>query len=346
MVLERRSAPVFARRTLRSGPGRVLLALIAGAGIAGCGASPSAPKEQIEATPITPPRGAPAPAEIASPQGASAPADAKPVDDATHEARYREVKALLDRDPSLLTPAGVEAFERAVATLDAISNDAKDRYLRANAASLLGLLYEGTARPGKAVGYYRHAAKLVPDDVGPRMALALALRDAKQLPEAVRVQSQVAEDDPANLENWLTLGQMQIESGDKEGAAKTYAAYEVRRKELLDIVTATAKDGSYLGSEEERVAATLALAAANDNGTALGLLYALKSDPSMAVRQAVAKTMGIQRLQGYEKGLRAALEANQDPAVREVLTWALAEVQRDPVQTRPAPTPDAPAGPS
>ena len=82
------------------------------------------------------------------------------------------------------------------------------------------------------------------------------------------------------------------------------------------------------------------MAAAADNGTALALLYALQSDPEPQVRAAIVRTMGTQRLRGYEPALVEHLRTERDADVEEEAKRALAEIRRDPVDSKPAAKPE------
>ena len=119
-----------------------------------------------------------------------------------------------------------------------------------------------------------------------------------------------------------------------EGIA-AYVDYERRRKGLIDGLTLKNKGGEFMVSTEERVGCAEALASATDQGTAIALTYALKSDPEADVRATVASVMGIQRLSVYKPALEAALPKAQGE-VKEAVAWALSEIDRDPV------TPKAP----
>ncbi len=80
----------------------------------------------------------------------------------------------------------------------------------------------------------------------------------------------------------------------------------------------------------ERVGCAEALASATDQGTAIALTYAFKSDPEPSVRSAAAAVMGVQRLTIYKPALEAALPTAAGE-VKESVAWALAEIERDPV---------------
>ena len=238
-------------------------------------------------------------------------------------------------------PAGVPAISRAQQDLELITNHAKDRHLRANASIVLGSLYEQRRQPVQAIAYYRHATKLVPDDAGPHMALALALAAHGDFKEATAAQEQATKLDPDNLENWLALGEMRLKGGDQKGATQAYAGYEMRRRGLLEGLTGK-KDGEFVVAPSERAECALALASASDNGTALALLYALDSDPDAQVRAAVVRTMGIQRLRGYQDALRQRRDTEADAEVRKAIDWALSEIERDPLDSKPGPAPQSP----
>ncbi len=290
--------------------------------LAGCG----------DGSPVTDPAAGAPVAAADAPRRAVA--DAPPSDDVLAE-RLVAAKRVVD-SPGEMNEPQLAAIR---ADLQQISNRAQDRHLRANAALLLGSIHEGRGARSTAIGHYRHATKLVPDDAGPHMVLALALAADSKFNEAAQSQLVAAKLDPDNLENWLALGEMRIKADDRDGATEAYAAYELRRKGLLDGLTLR-KDGAFSSGPEDRAGCARALAAATDNGTALALLYALENEPEASVRKAIVETMGVQRLRGYAApmGKRAAVEP--DAGVKEVLAWAMAEVARDPVDARPAAKPE------
>lgn len=233
-------------------------------------------------------------------------------------------------DPTLATTS---RFFEAKKDLARASNEAKDVHLRANASLLLGLLYEARKDVKAAIAQYRHAAKLVPDDAGPHMALALALAADGRFGDAVEAQKEATTLDPDNLENWLVLGELLVKSGDEEAGAAAYVDYERRRKGLINGLTLAKKDGTYLVGTDERVGCAEALASATDQGTANALIYALKSDPESEVRTTVASVMGLQRLSAYQPALVAALPKAQGE-VKEAIAWALSEIDRAPVEAK------------
>lgn len=247
-------------------------------------------------------------------------------------ARRTEVwRDRITEDPNV---AGSASFFEAKAELTRVSNEAKDIHLRANASLLLGLLYEGRRDVKAAVAQYEHAAKLVPDDAGPHMALALALAADKRFADAAQAQKKATTLDPDNLENWLVLGELLVKSGDKDAGVAAYVDYERRRKGLIDGLTLKNKEGKFLVGTEERAGCAEALASATDQGTAIALTYAFKSDPETDVRAAVAAVMGVQRLEVYKPALLDALPKATEPTLKESIAWALAEIDRDPVKPK------------
>jgi hypothetical protein len=59
------------------------------------------------------------------------------------------------------------------------------------------------------------------------------------------------------------------------------------------------------------------------------------------VRERVAAIMGEQRLVGYQKLLETKLATEQVAEVKQAIEWALAEIQRDPIETAPGPVPES-----
>lgn len=271
-----------------------------------------------------------APAASAPTPTAKAPAA---LDDDALAGRYVAIRERLEGDPA---PSSTEQAALQGQLLE-ISSTARDPHLRANASLLLGSLLEAKGDHTGAIGHYRHAAKLVPEDAGPHMALAAGLAAAGDLPAALAAQQQATELDPDNLENWLALGELSLRTGDKESATLAYVDYERRRKGLIDGLTLKNKAGEYLVSEEERIGCAEALASASDAGTAVALIYALAKDDSAKVRAAVARVMGIQRLRGFQDPLKARVASETDPDAKEAIQWALGEIVRDPVDVEPGP---------
>lgn len=251
----------------------------------------------------------------------------KPMSEDEFAQRTEQWRDRVAADPTLPNTAD---FFRAKTDLSRVSNEAKDIHLRANASLLLGLLYEGRADVKGAIAQYEHASKLVPDDAGPYMALALALSSDKRFGDAANAQKTATTLDPDNLENWLVLGELLVKSGDKEAGIAAYVDYERRRKGLIDGLTLKNKQGAFLVGPPERVGCAEALASATDQGTAIALTYAFKSDPDASVRSAAAAVMGVQRLTFYKPALEAALPTASGE-VKESVAWALSEIDRDPV---------------
>lgn len=249
-------------------------------------------------------------------------------DDDARELRYATIADAFEADPKAAISG--KTFESYKADLQSIVDKAEDKFLRANAAVLLGHMAELRGDNGGAIAYWRHAAKIVPDDAGPYMVLAVGLAADEQWDEAAKIQAKAAELDPNNLENWLALGELRVRAGDKEGATGAYLDYERVRKSLIDGLTGQ-RDNQYVVSADERAQCALNLAAAVDTGTAFALLYALETEPDAKVRAAVAEVMGIQRLEAYNKRLLERAQTEPDPETKTAMQWALSEIGRDPV---------------
>jgi tetratricopeptide (TPR) repeat protein len=268
--------------------------------------------------------------------------EAKPLaelDDDALADRYLALRDRVTRTPELATGNG---FGELSASLSEIANSAKDPHLRANASLLLGSLYETRGDRKTATAHYRHAAKLVPQDAGPWMALAVASAAADDLPAAVEAQARATELDPDNLENWLALGELRYRAGDQAEAAKAYAGYEQRRKGIIDGLTLTNTAGDYIIGEDERIGCAEALASAADAGTAVALSYALANDKSANVRAAVARAMGIHRLEAYQEALTRQLAIETDAAAKEAIEGAMADILADPIRVELGPRPQLP----
>lgn len=220
-----------------------------------------------------------------------------------------------------------------------IADNAADAPLRANANLLLGTLHERAGDPRSAISFYRQTLALLPNEIEPRRVLALALAADGQFEAAIPEQEAVVKDDPDDLEAWLLLGELNIKAGRAEDATKAYAAYEMRRRGLIDGLTLQNKDGTYVMPVDQRAACARALIPARDNGTALALLYALSREPDPAVRQALAEAMGTQRLAGYKQALTDKAAAEAHPEAKAAMLWALQEIERDPLESRPGPVP-------
>jgi Flp pilus assembly protein TadD len=220
-----------------------------------------------------------------------------------------------------------------------IAESAKDVHLRANASLLLGTLYEASGDRRSAVSFYRQVTALLPGDAEPHRVLAMALAMDKQYAAALPEQEHVVKDDPDDLEAWLLLGEIAVKADQKERATEAYAAYEMRRKGLIDGISLKKVDGTFTLPAEQRAACARALIPARDNGTAIALLYALEIETEPAVRAAIVEAMGAQRLAGYKPALTAKLPKETAQEVKEAMIWALAEIERDPLDTRPGPLP-------
>ncbi|MBL4686003.1 MAG: hypothetical protein JKY37_15520 [Nannocystaceae bacterium] len=261
-------------------------------------------------------------------------------DDEARAKRYAQIADGLEADAAAATAGKV--FASSQADLQSILDRADDRFLRINAAILLGHMLELRGDRKGAIAYWRHATKLVPsavgpdgagpDDAGPFMALALGLAGDKQFKAAAVAQATASALDPNNLENWLALGELRIRAGDPEAAATAYVDYERVRASLVNGLTGRKKaDGAFFVSPDERIACARNLAAAIDAGTAMALLYSLQTEPEHIVRMAVAQVMGEQRLQAYAPRLKAQIKTESDGDTKTVMQWALAEIGRDPV---------------
>jgi len=259
-----------------------------------------------------------------------------PLTQAQLEELYRSAKARIEATVNLPEESRAEIE----ADLRRVANEAEDAHLRANASLMLGAMAEARNDQRSAISFYRQAAELIPDEVEVHIVLALALAKAERWEEAIAEQWKVVKAIPDDLVGWLLLGELHVKGGDLEEAARVYGAYELRRKGLLDGLTLK-REGEYVEDEAERVACAEALAPAVDNGTALALMYAFDSDPSPAVRAAVASVMGEQRLIGYQKLLKDKLPRETDAKVEEAIEWALAEIEREGVETAPGPVPES-----
>ncbi|MCB9705827.1 MAG: hypothetical protein H6711_28445 [Myxococcales bacterium] len=288
--------------------------------------------------------GEPATSQPPPRQGAGAPAQAAAeLSDEALAERYNAAKARtaeLDTQNALAVKGAVNELGP---QLREIADKARDPHLRANASLLLGSLHELAGDRRAAIAFYRQASGLVPKEIEPVRVLALALGAEGAFKEAAELQDRVVADDMDDLAAWLLLGELRIKAGDVDGAKEAYVAYEIRRKGLIDGLTLR-QEGAFIKAPEERAGCAVALTPAADNGTAMALLYALKYEPDPKVRASIAETMGIQRLAGYKEALSERLGIEPDPAVKEVLQWALDEIGRDPLETRPGAPPELLAG--
>ena len=260
----------------------------------------------------------------------------KPLSQEELEKLYLDSKARFDATDQLPE----DSFREIKADLMRVANESEDVHLRTNASLLLGSIHEQQGDQRSAISFYRQGVELTPGEVDTHIVLALALAKAEQWDEAIAEQWKVVNMIPDDLMGWLLLGELHVKGGKLDEAAKVYGAYEMRRMGLLDGLTLK-RDGEYVKDEAERVACAEALVVANDNGTSMGLLYALDSDPSPVVRERVAAIMGEQRLEGYRKLLGQKLETEADEAVKKAIEWAIAEIDREPLETSPGPVPEA-----
>jgi len=220
-----------------------------------------------------------------------------------------------------------------------IADNAAEAPLRANASLLLGTLHERAGDRRTAISFYRQTLALLPNEIEPRRVLALALAADGQFEAALPEQEAVVKDDPDDLEAWLLLGELNVKAGRGDEATKAYAAYEMRRRGLIDGLTLQNKDGTFVMPVDQRAACARALIPARDNGTALALLYAFTREPDPVVRQALAEAMGSQRLTGYKAALTEAAAKEAHPEAKAAMLWALQEIERDPLESRPGPAP-------
>ncbi|MCY1062380.1 tetratricopeptide repeat protein [Nannocystis sp. SCPEA4] len=248
-----------------------------------------------------------------------------------------------------LLPEDKDGPKRLVAELGPglreIADNAADAPLRANASLLLGTLHERAGDRRTAISFYRQTLALLPNEIEPRRVLALALAGDGQYAAAIPEQEAVVKDDPDDLEAWLLLGELNVKADKPDDATKAYAAYEMRRRGLIDGLTLQNKDGTYVMPVDQRAACARALIPARDNGTALALLYALKREPDPVVRQALAEAMGTQRLTGYKAPLTDMAAREAHPEAKAAMLWAVQEIERDPLESRPGPVPVEGTGP-
>jgi len=265
-------------------------------------------------------------------------APAKVSDDAYAE-RYNLAKQRI-ADLDYNNPMAIKgAVNQLTPDLREISENAEDKHLRANASLLVGSLYELADDSRSAIAFYRQAHGLLPEEIEAVRVLALVLGADGQYAEAAQLQEKVVADDMDDLASWLLLGELHLKAGNSEEAKKAYIRYEIRRKGLIDGLTLQ-KDGVFVTSVDDRLGCAQALLPASDNGTAIALLYALKYEPNAKVRSGIINTMGVQRLAGYKKAIEERLAIEDDPVVQEEARWALDEIARDPLDTRPGAPPE------
>lgn len=257
------------------------------------------------------------------------PPDFATFDDDALAALYREVTESLD--VGALTPA-----QRV--QLSAVGDHADDPHLRANAWLALGSLAHDEGRLDEGIKHFQDVVALLPGEPAGHAVLAMALAARERYDEAITAQEKLVELDPDDLQAWLIWGELEVKAGHSEKASRVYAGYEMRRKGLLDGLTLQT-DGVYRLRAEDRANCATALAAAPDNGTAMGLLYALSSDPDPSVRESIVGAMGTQRFVGYLKPLEHHLTVETTTAMKVATLAAIGEIRADPVETRPGVAP-------
>ncbi len=263
-----------------------------------------------------------------------------PVSQAELVAKVQSAKARVEAGSPFRLGAGDANFAEVAADLRQVIAQAEDLHLRANASLLLGSLFESRADLRSAISYYQQARMLLPKEASPRAVLAMALAADHQWDRAIAEQKVVVSLVPNDLQGRLIFGEILTKSGRKKEAALAYAEYEMRRKGLLDGLTLT-REGAYVTDRAERAQCAGFLAHAADNGTALALMTAFGMDPDPGVRAEIVGAMGYQRLLGYRDFLRDQKTSEKDPRVLEAMNWALAEIDRDPVDSRPTAKPPA-----
>ncbi len=261
-------------------------------------------------------------------------------------------------DPETLTKRVAEANQRITALdrkdgaaiqaaltelspgLREVVEKAEDASVRAGASLLLGNLHEWNGDMRAAISFYSQAKDLIPQDPEVHQLLAIALASDRQYSRAATTQKFYVDKTPYDLEGHLLHGQLWVQAANNDKAIKAYAAYEVARQVLLDcLVARVSKEGDYVKPVEERRICALALAPALDNGTAVALASVLQADPDLSVRQAVIETMGTQRLASYKEPLQTLAGVEKDADTLEVVKWAIAEIERAPVETSQEPVP-------
>lgn len=252
--------------------------------------------------------------------------------EAEWEASYRRLKESLEK---LSAPdrGQEDALERGFRD---IANHAQDPHLRANACIAAASILDSRKEYASAISYYKQAITLVPREPSPYALMALAQAAQKQYAAAGKTQEEVVRRDPDDLQAWLILGELKVKAKQKKEAAMAYAAYETRRKGLLDGLTKK-KQGAYELSPADRIRCVHALEAAPDNGTSLALIYALQSDPSAKVREALVEVFARQRFAGFVQPLTKWLEQEKEASLQARIREAIAHIEAAPVQTRPQP---------
>lgn len=276
----------------------------------------------------------PAQAAGAAPTPAAPP---RPSQDELAE-RYVAAKARVEAEEHL-GPEGANVARQLAQSLREVVQYGRDTHLRVNAALLLSSVASERKDPTAALAWTREAKALLPDEPLVRRAHALTLAGDGRFAEAIPEQEFVVRDDPDDLAAWLLLGELNVKAGNGDDAVLAYAAYEARRKGLLDGLTSK-RDGQYVTPPPDRARCALALVPASEGGTALGLLYALESEPEVEVRKAIVEAMALQRLGAYLQPLRKRKASETDAALRTLLDDAIAEIERDPIEATHGPVPE------
>jgi len=282
-----------------------------------------------EGAPARGPAIAPSPAPAATP---------RPSQEELAE-RYVVAKARVEAEEHLDAAKGAGVARELGEALRDVVQYGQDTHLRVNAALLLSSVASERKDPTTALAWTREAKALMPDEPLVRRAHALTLAGDGRFAEAIPEQEFVLRDDPDDLSAWLMLGELNVKAGRSEDAVLAYAAYEARRKGLLDGLTLKQR-GQYVTAPADRARCALALVPASDGGTALGLLYALESEPEVEVRKAIVEAMALQRLGAYLQPLNKRKANETDAELTKLLDDAIAEIERDPVDVGHGPVPE------
>jgi tetratricopeptide (TPR) repeat protein len=253
--------------------------------------------------------------------------------------RYVAAKGRVEAGEHVDPAKGAAVTRELTESLRDVVQYAEDTHLRVNAALLLSTVASERKDHATALAWTREAKALLPDEPLVRRAHALTLAGDGRFAEAIPEQEFVVKDDPDDLASWLLLGELNVKAGRSEDAVLAYAAYEARRKGLLDGLTLK-KDGQYVAAPADRASCALALVPAADGGTALGLLYALESEPEVAVRMAIVEAMALQRLGAYLQPLTKREAIETDAELVKLLDDAIAEIERDPIDAAHGPVPE------
>jgi hypothetical protein len=162
--------------------------------------------------------------------------------------RYLEIKerfaALLPEDKAgpkrILGELGPELRE--------IAESARDPHLRANASLLLGTLHEDERRPPLGDLLLSSGRRLLPEEAGPHRVLAMALAPTSSTPR--RCPSRSGGRRRPRRPRGLAAARRARRSrpGRRSAATEAYAAYEMRRKGLIDGITLKSPDGVFIAA--------------------------------------------------------------------------------------------------